>query len=136
MKKFLFIILGISAFSSLAFADCQLGEQCNYFTDDIMLVPPYLGNYKCTLNPGSWDNVTVEVKLLTGNTISDPSPLFLSNDNKSDIMKVMRRSKAAPHEYLVNALRVTQISIAKCIGTDSNHCDVPSTIMCERIDLD
>ena len=133
MKKILFTLLSLSVLSSPVFADCQLGERCNYLENEINLNPPYLGTYKCTLDTGSYENVFVEIGLLTGNTVADPSPLILNNDNKSGTIKVSRRRPPSDREYLVNAFRVKQTSVTTCAQSLTNRCDVPVTIMCEQV---
>ena len=127
-------LLTLLTFSSVAFAFadwCQLGERCDYFSNDIKIAPPYVGTYKCTLDPANLESVTLEVSLLTSNTIADPVPLVLNNDNKVGIIKVLPRSG---HNFPDNAFRGIQTSTSFCDGRSGKDCDIKPTLMCERIE--
>jgi len=126
-----FILLTLLIFPPIVFADCQLNERCDYFNNDILIASPHIGTYKCTLDPANHKNVRLEVRLLTANTIADPIPLVLDNDNSVGIIKVM--SYSGQNKYLENAFRITQININSCDETNGKTCDIQPIIMCERI---
>lgn len=123
-------LLALSIIPSIVLADCQLGERCDYFNNDIVIAPPYLGAYKCTLEPSNHENITVEIHLLTASTIADPTTLVLNNNNKVGVIKVMPHSQY----YLKNAFRIAQTTISFCDETSGKDCHIQPSLMCERID--
>ena len=127
MKKIILILLSILTLSTTAFAngsdECNLGESCDFYNNDIILPPPYIGTYTCVLSTGNYENVAVEVALLTKNTISEPASLVLSNDKKSGEIKVMKHPNSPPGANLENSFRVTPTSVPYCDETSGKICN-------------
>lgn len=130
MLRHLFFLF-LATISSTTFATCQLGERCDYLNNDIDITKPYVGTYKCTLEPANNFNLELNVSLLVKNTIGDPAQLILDDDHKIGIMKISARS--GDKKNLKNAFRIDQTSTSTCDGSKGQSCDVKPTIMCERI---
>ena len=130
MKRTLSALI-LSTISTIAFATCQLGERCDYFNNDITIAPPYIGTYQCILDPSNIENITLEVRLLTANTIAEPAPLILTSDNRIGVVKVI--SDSGQTKYLANAFVAKQTTVSFCDETSGKDCDLKPNIMCERI---
>jgi len=130
MKRTLSALI-LSTISTIAFATCQLGERCDYFNNDITIAPPYIGTYQCILDPSNIENITLEVRLLTANTIAEPAPLILTSDNRIGVVNVI--SDSGQTKYLANAFVAKQTTVSFCDETSGKDCDLKPNIMCERI---
>lgn len=140
MKKTILIASIALTISSTLLAEdwCQLNIPCPLYSD-MLIESPYVGTYTCELSAGDMEDITVELTLLTKNTIAYPESLILSKGphsggKKSGEIRIVKNPLGREGASLKNAI---SISAPKepvfCDYTKPHTCDVPRTVTCKRI---